>query len=177
MVDITDKEKRVLTDLVSMELISTDKKKVLKGILDRIENKRSIELYVDGAADLHSKTAGIGGVLFQNEEELFTFSKPIFDKTNNEAEYLALIEGLNVSLELNILNIVIYSDSQLIVRQVNGEYRVKNDRMRLLNSEVIDLLCRFNEWSINHINRDKNKVADKLSKEGMKLARVQTLGK
>ena len=108
---------------------------------------------------------------------MFTFSKPIFDKTNNEAEYLALIEGLNVSLELNILNIVIYSDSQLIVKQVNGEYRVKNDRMRLLNSEVIDLLCQFNEWSINHINRDKNKVADKLSKEGMKLARVQTLGK
>ena len=69
MVDITDKEKRVITDLVSMELISTDKKKVLKGILDRIENKRSIELYVDGAADLHSKTAGIGGVLFQNERK------------------------------------------------------------------------------------------------------------
>ena len=67
MVDITDKEKRVLTDLVSMELISTDKKKVLKGILDRIENKRSIELYVDGAADLHSKTVVIGCVLFQNE--------------------------------------------------------------------------------------------------------------
>ena len=106
-----------------------------------------------------------------------SFSEPLIDKTNNEAEYMAMIKGAHVSLELNILNIVIYSDSQLIVKQVNGEYRVKNDRMRLLNSEVIDLLCQFNEWSINHIKRDKNKVADKLSKDGMKLARVQTLGK
>ncbi len=177
MLTITDKEKSVLTALVDMKLISNEQKEVLKGILDRIDGKNSYELYVDGAADLYSKTAGIGGVIYRDKQELITFSKPLYNKTNNEAEYLALLEGLNVSLELNIINIKIYADSQLVVKQVSGEYKVKNDRMKLLHSGVIDLLGQFDGWALIHISRDKNKNADKLSKDGMKLAKVKTLGK
>ena len=163
MLTITDKEKSVLTALVDMKLISKEQKEVLKGILDRIDGKNSYELYVDGAADLHSKTAGIWVVIYRDKQELITFSKPLYNKTNNEAEYLALLEGLNVSLELNIINIKIYADSQLVVKQVSGEYKVKNDRMKLLHSDVIDLLGQFDEWALIHISRDKNLNADKLS--------------
>ena len=144
---------------------------------DKFYVNGTCELYVDGAADLHSKSAGIGGVIFKDSQELLTFSKPLYDKTNNESEYLALLEGLNVSLELSILNINIYADSELVVRQVNGVYKVKNDRMKVLHSDVINLLEKFNEWSINHISRDNNQIADKLSKDGMKLARTNLLGK
>ena len=71
-------------------------------------------------------------------------------------------------LKLKLLNPIIYSDSELIVKQVNGEYRVKNDRMKLLHNEVISLLRKFETWSLSHVLRDKNKVADKLANEGRK---------
>ena len=127
-----------------------------------------IVLYIDGAADLHSKTAGIGGVIYSSNNEIFSFSEYLHDATNNEAEYNALIMGLKSLLKLNLLNPIIYSDSELIVNQVNGEYRVKNDRLKLLHKEVISLLSNFETWSLIHVLRDKNKVADKLANEGRK---------
>ena len=71
-------------------------------------------------------------------------------------------------MKLKLLNPIIYSDSELIVNQVNGKYRVKNDRMKLLHKEVIGLLSNFENWSLIHVLRDKNKVADKLANEGRK---------
>ena len=76
--------------------------------------------------------------------------------------------GLKSLLKLKLLNPIIYSDSELIVNQVNGEYRVKNNRMKLLHKEVIGLLSNFETWSLIHVLRDKNKVADKLANEGRK---------
>ena len=175
MTIITDKEKVVLTDLYNMKSITMEQKEVIKGILDKFHGNGTCELYIDGASDLHSKSAGIGGVIFKDSQELITFSKPLYDKTNNESEYLALLEGLNVSLELNIMNINIYADSELVVRQVNGVYKVKNYRMKVLHSDVINLLEKFNVWSLDHINRDNNQTADKLSKNGMRLARTNLL--
>ena len=140
--------------------------------LELLYNKLIIDdeivLYIDGAADLHSKTAGIGGVIYSSNNEIFSFSEYLHDATNNEAEYNALIMGLKSLLKLKLLNPIIYSDSELIVNQVNGKYRVKNDRMKLLHKEVIGLLSNFETWSLIHVLRDKNKVADKLANEGRK---------
>jgi ribonuclease HI len=141
---------------------------ILGILLKRIESNSKIKLYVDGAADLHSKIAGIGGIIYKNDEELFSFSEYIGSKTNNEAEYSALIRGIDELLNLNILHAEIYADSELIVKQINGEYKVKNERMLKLHSKATSLLKQLNSWSVNHIVRDKNSVADKLSKEGMK---------
>jgi ribonuclease HI len=133
---------------------------------------KTFSLYVDGAADLNTKTAGVGGVFYNNDnEEVYSFSEYLDDATNNEAEYTALIKGVELGLELKLLNLNIYSDSQLIVRQINGEYQVKNDRMKKLHLKVLNLLKQYNEWTINHIMRDKNKIADKLSKEGRMLGK------
>lgn len=141
---------------------------ILRNISKRLDNSKSIKLYVDGAADLHTKTAGIGGVLYRNGDELFSFSEFIGSATNNEAEYKALIKGLEELHNLNILNIVIFADSELVVKQINGKYKVKNERMQVLNSKASSLLGKFNSWSITHIPREKNSVADKLSKDGMR---------
>jgi len=138
----------------------------------KLEEDKKITLYIDGAADLHSKTAGIGGVIYNSDEEIFSFSEYLHDSTNNEAEYGALIAGLKYLIKLNLLNPTIYSDSELVVKQVNGEYRVKNDRMIALYNEVIHLLSRFNSWSIIHVLRDKNMVADKLATEGRKKVNI-----
>ena len=138
----------------------------------KLEEYNKITLYVDGAADLHSKTAGIGGVIYNSDEEIFSFSEYLHDSTNNEAEYGALIAGLKYLIKLNLLNPTIYSDSELIVKQVNGEYRVKNDRMITLYNEVINLLSNFKSWSLIHVFRDKNIVADKLANEGRKKVNI-----
>jgi len=138
----------------------------LEILYKKLEEDNKITLYIDGAADLHSKTAGIGGVIYDSDEEIFSFSEYLHDSTNNEAEYGALIAGLKHLIKLNLLSPTIYSDSELIVKQVNGEYRVKNDRMIILYNEVINLLSSFNSWSLIHVLRDKNKVADKLANEG-----------
>jgi len=126
-----------------------------------------VELYIDGAADLHSKTSGIGGVFFQNGNEIDSFSEFLGDATNNEAEYNALIRGLQVAKELNISNICIYADSLLVVNQVNGEFKVKHENMIPLHTLATDLLDDFDSWTLKHILRDKNTIADKLSKAGM----------
>ena len=134
----------------------------------KVEN--SITLYIDGASDLHSKTAGIGGVIYNSDKEIFSFSEYLHDSTNNEAEYKALIVGLKYLLEFKLLNPKIFSDSELIVKQVNGEYKVKNERMKVFHSEVISLLGNFESWRLTHILREKNKVADQLANEGRKKA-------
>ena len=126
-----------------------------------------VDMFIDGAADLHSKTAGIGGVFFNNKnEKIYSFSQYLDDATNNEAEYSALIKGLQQGIKLKLININIFSDSELIVKQVNGDYKVKNDRMKKLHQKVLYLLEQYDNWVINHIMRDENTIADKLSKEG-----------
>ena len=95
----------------------------------------------------------------------------MYDKTNNESEYLSLIKGIQVIHELKFGNVLIYSDSELIVKQVTGEYKIKNDRMKKLNDEVKLNLRKLTSWSIKHVRREKNTRADELSKLGMEEAR------
>jgi ribonuclease HI len=61
----------------------------------------------------------------------------------------------------------IFSDSELIVRQINGDYKVKNERMIKLHSRVLDLCSMLTQWSVSHVMREKNMEADLLSKEGL----------
>jgi len=141
--------------------------RILEGIRTKLSTNKPIDLYIDGAADLHSKTAGIGGVFLRNGSELYSFSKFIGSATNNEAEYKALIEGLKIALDMNLLSLHIYSDSELLVKQIKGEYRVRNERIKLLYEKVNSLLSKLQRWNIQHVLRDKNKIADRLSKKAM----------
>ena len=130
-------------------------------------------LYVDGAANFQKETAGIGGVFYRsdekgnNREELLTFAENIGKATNNEAEYGALIKGLELAKELRVETIRVFSYSELMVKQINREYKVKNERIRKLHKKVMDHFENFNSWIITHVLRDKNKKADLLSHEGI----------
>lgn len=145
---------------------SNRRNKSLKSIFDRLDGEDEITLYIDGAADLHSKTAGIGGVIYRNKDELFSFSEYLDDATNNEAEYTALIRGIEHLIALSQFSVQIYSDSELVVKQINGEYRVKNQRMQNLYQQAMQLLNKLDQYSVTHILRDKNTVADKLANVG-----------
>tara|TARA_B100000902_G_scaffold248877_1_gene235541 strand:- start:526 stop:1038 length:513 start_codon:yes stop_codon:yes gene_type:complete len=128
-------------------------------------------LFTDGACEFNDEykpvNAGIGGVVKLNDKALFSFSENIGVKTNNEAEYLALIKGLNLCLENKILNISIFADSELIVKQINGDYKVKNERMAALHKKTHELLSKLDSWEIKHVLRDLNVEADELSKQGL----------
>ena len=156
----------------NLQSVDENTRKVLDKLINGDENINAVTLFIDGAADLHTKTAGIGGVfLGENNEELYRFSEYLDDATNNEAEYSALIRGLELGIELNIRDIKIYADSELVVKQVNGEYKVKHKRMKPLHQKTLALLCQYSNWSLQHIPRDDNTIADKLSKEGMEKGR------
>ena len=171
---LSKEEIEVLTLILDNEdfsQLSHDYQKIISSLRSKLSGTGTVELFVDGAADLHSGTAGIGGVFFRNGEELYSFSEFIGSKTNNEAEYEALIRGIKEAHKLNLLSINIFADSQLVVRQITGEYKVKNERMKLLHKQALELLEKLENWNIEHVLRDKNTRADALSKSGMEKGR------
>ena len=149
------------TDLSSLESLLSN---------DSLVNENYL-LFTDGACEFDNDykpiNAGIGGVIKLKDKNIFSFSENVGVKTNNEAEYLALIKGINLCLENNISNVSIFADSELVVRQVNGDYKVKNERMAVLHKKTHELLSKLNSWDINHVLRDKNTEADDLSKQGL----------
>ena len=165
LVNFNQKEIESLQKLLSRDENINNPK--LRSIYNKITSKKDyFTMFVDGAADLHSKTSGIGGVIYKDEEEIFTFSEYLDDATNNEAEYTALIYGLKLLIKENVLNVNIFSDSELVVKQINGQYKVKNQRMKKLYDETISLLSQLVSWTFSHVLRDKNQVADKLATDG-----------
>ena len=87
--------------------------------------------------------------------------------TNNVAEYQGLIHGLRFALEQGAKRVHVYSDSELVVRQIEGRYRVKNEGLLPLYREACTLLGRFTRWTIAHVPRAQNKEADKLANRAL----------
>ena len=122
----------------------------------------------DGAAVPNPGPAGIGAVLRNDKGDIVAeISKYIGSSTNNKAEFLALIAGMKKALELGAEHVDINSDSELIVRQIEGKYRSK--AMKPLFEQVISLLGEFKSYTVQHIPREQNTEADALSKRALRL--------
>tara|TARA_S200000501_G_C20694580_1_gene686701 strand:- start:255 stop:791 length:537 start_codon:yes stop_codon:yes gene_type:complete len=175
MIKLNRDQVRAIKNAAELDGLSIEDRKTLIKMIDDLncEDQITIKLFVDGASDLHSKTAGIGGVIYSNDKELSNFSEPLFDKTNNEAEYLALIKGIEKLIEIKVVSAIIYADSELVVKQVLGIYKVKNERMKILHNLVLEKLKLIDQWNLVHIRREKNIRADELSKLGMNKAKIE----
>ena len=124
-------------------------------------------LNIDGAARNNPGPAGAGIVLKQNETKLLEKGYFIGNKTNNQAEYLALIIGLITWKTLNKKDPpTILSDSELLIKQINGNYRVKNPDLQQL-FHVAYLLTKGLKVQFKHIVRTENKDADRLANRGI----------
>lgn len=123
-------------------------------------------IFTDGASFGNPGPMGLGAVIYRNRRKLRELSIFAGHGTNNIAEYLAVLESLNVAKKLGAGEITFKCDSQLVVRQLNGEYKVKNKRLGEIK-EKIDVLCRDIKAEFVHIPRDKNKEADRLSKSAV----------
>ena len=120
------------------------------------------ELYTDGGSRGNPGPAGIGGVLKIKGQEQVEFSDYIGKGTNNQAEYKAFLAGLKLAKEKEVNELACYLDSELIVKQIRGEYRVRDASLKVLFREVQEVMSSFKKVTVGHVKRDKNKEADKL---------------
>jgi ribonuclease HI len=125
-------------------------------------------LMVDGAARGNPGKAGCGAAICdENGATVKQLSRYLGETTNNVAEYEALIMGLEALIALGRKRIRVQSDSELMVRQLNGQYRVRDAKLQLLNERVQDLLRHFERCTILHVRREANKLADSLANRGI----------
>jgi phosphoribosylglycinamide formyltransferase-1 len=91
--------------------------------------------------------------------------------TNNVAEYTGLVKALEAAAQMGSEQLSVFSDSELLVKQINGQYRVKSEHLRPLFQQAMSLLSRFKSWKIQHVIRDKNKQADSLVNQALDAGR------
>lgn len=125
-------------------------------------------IYSDGGSRGNPGEAGIGVFIEDNEGNVIKeISQYIGEQTNNVAEYKALSRGLEVALDLGLKSVTCYLDSELVVKQIKGEYKVKNEGMILMFNMVKPLIKQFEKFEIVHIKRELNKKADALANRAM----------
>jgi ribonuclease HI len=125
-------------------------------------------LRIDGASRGNPGEAGFG-VAVETEgggrvADLFGY---LGKASNNVAEYQALLHGLRFALGRGARRVRVYSDSELVVRQIEGRYRVKHPAMVPLHREASQLLSRFDGFAIRHVPREENKAADALANRAL----------
>jgi|LauGreStaDraftv2_3_1035109.scaffolds.fasta_scaffold55663_2 ribonuclease HI len=139
--------------------------------------KKEYALYFDGASKGNPGLGGIGFVIYDlsSGSEICAESRYIGKHvTNNYAEYTALYLGLEKALSLNLERLIVYGDSLLIVKQMNGEYSVNSLNIFNLHKKSKDMSNKFLEISYNHVSRNKNRRADALANEGVNSRLAQT---
>jgi ribonuclease HI len=130
--------------------------------------ERFCSVYVDGASRGNPGQAGAGVVIKDVKGNVIKMVKRRLGvTTNNIAEYRALIMGLREAKRLGLSRIKVFADSELVVKQVKGDYRVKNEGLRPLYSEAMHLVEGLDGFEIRHITRDKNAEADRLANLAM----------
>ncbi|MCB2192275.1 MAG: ribonuclease HI family protein [Deltaproteobacteria bacterium] len=128
----------------------------------------SLTLHSDGGSRGNPGPAGAGAVLYDEQgNEVAALSRYLGTTTNNEAEYQALIMGLNEAKRLGAQSLTVKMDSELIVRQLEGKYRVKAPGLKPMYAEAKRLLQDFASVTILHVRREFNKRADELANQAM----------
>ena len=125
---------------------------------------RVLRLFTDGAARGNPGPAGVGLVLEDAEGmRLWGGHRYLGTATNNQAEYEALIAGLSEAARWNPERLEVYMDSQLVVEQLAGRYRVRSGELKTLHARALALLRGFRDWQVKHVPRERNRGADALA--------------
>jgi len=128
---------------------------------------RNCEVYIDGASRGNPGPAGIGVVFVDGQGHATReLSKHIGQTTNNVAEYLALVYAQQEALVVGCTQLTVRTDSELLTRQINGQYQVRDPHLRVLHDLVVHVGQRFTTWRIEHIPRGQNTLADRLAGRG-----------
>ena len=126
------------------------------------------KLQFDGGSRGNPGVGGAGAVLYKNDQEEWSKTFYLGDNvTNNQAEYKGLIGGLKHVSTLDLPNLLVEGDSNLVINQVSGTWRVKNDELKILHDEVQEFINKIKDIRFQHIPRNENKRADQLANEAM----------
>jgi ribonuclease HI len=130
-----------------------------------------VVVHVDGGARGNPGVAAVGAVVSTPEGEVLDEASAIIGiATNNVAEYRGLLLGLERARALGATEVEVINDSELIARQVNGEYKVKHPDMKPLHRQALEALRGFDSWSIRPVPRERNERADALVNEALDAA-------
>jgi ribonuclease HI len=134
----------------------------------------NVTIHVDGGSRGNPGPAAAGVIIRAADDGTVLQQAGVFlgEATNNVAEYRGLIEGLRRAAALGVQTVQILSDSELMVRQMNGQYRVKNEGLKPLFEEANTLAGQFERFSIDHIPRTQNSDADEIANRAMNLRRT-----
>ncbi|XP_072056247.1 uncharacterized protein [Arachis hypogaea] len=130
---------------------------------DQEEKSTTWELYVDGSSNKVRSGAGII-LISEGGTQIEVSLKFEFPASNNQAEYETLIAGLKLAEEVGATKVMVFSDSQVVISQINREYQVKDPNMKRYLDKTLEHLMHFKETEVKHIIRDLNSKADALSK-------------
>jgi len=134
-----------------------------------LESGYQLILYIDGASRGNPGRAGAGIWITNGEgKKISEMSRYLGHKTNNEAEYWALLLGLKEAKRLGGEALQVFTDSELVERQIKGVYRVKDLDLKALHKIVIENLKRFSSFEIESIPREENKEADRLANQAIR---------
>ncbi len=130
----------------------------------------AVQIFADGGARGNPGPAGIGVILLdENGERIEEISKYIGTATNNVAEYMAVIYGLQAAIFKNARKAILHVDSELVAKQLRGEYRVKNQDLKKFFGIALNLFRGFDKVEVREIPREKNKEADVLVNKAINL--------
>ena len=132
-----------------------------------INPEEEIQTYSDGGARGNPGPAATGSVLKQGDEVLWELGEYIGETTNNQAEYRALIKALEQAKAMGAKKLHCFLDSELLVKQLKREYRVKEPTLQVLYLKAYNLAQQFSTVSFTHIRREYNKHADRLVNEAL----------
>ena len=132
-------------------------------------------IYTDGASLNNPGPMGIGVVVFRNGDMLKEISEYIGEGTNNVAEYTAVLRALEYAKKSGERDVHLRSDSQLIVRQLTGDYKTRDPKLKVLKRKI-DLLLKELNVVFEHIPREQNKEADRLSKKAAEKGKKKKIG-
>ncbi len=126
--------------------------------------EKNYKLFSDGACRGNPGVGGAGAVITDDRENVVWEGKKYLGHcTNNIAEYRALIMGLNGALDNGYKNLEVYLDSELLTKQINGSYRVKNENLKILMKDIRGLMASFDSVAVRHVPRLHNSHADRLA--------------
>jgi ribonuclease HI len=133
-----------------------------------LQTAETYKLEFDGCSKGNPGKAGAGAVLYEGSREIWADAKYVGDKeTNNVAEYTGLIMGLHEARRRNISRLLVRGDSELIIKQMNGQYAVKSENIRHYHQAAKDLAAQFKWIEFRHVYRKDNARADELSNKGL----------
>jgi len=134
-------------------------------VADAAAKPRRLLIHTDGAARGNPGLAGAGAVLRDRADDSLVSELAVFlgERTNNYAEWTAVALALEEAVLLGATHVDLRMDSQLVARQISGQYRVKHPDLKPIHARVMGLLTRFAGYTVGHVPRELNKEADRLS--------------